>query len=154
MQFTTAAIIQSLGRSHDHLSATGPSTVHAKGTADNVTLALRADLSSHGKDYTKRPIISLFQGGCILAPRYGIVACYWWLREVGCGGSASSTERQITVKLDSPESAALLRQKAPEELRRKINETLQRQTFNSNEAPLVVAARQLKSEDVAVYNIN
>jgi len=64
--------------------------------------------------------------------------------------SASSKEREIIVKLDSPELAALLRQKPPE-LRRRINDTLQRQTFNSNKAPLIGAAKQLQSGDVAVY---
>lgn len=40
--------------------------------------------------------------------------------------TVSSKEREIIVKLDSPGSTALLRQKTPEELRRKINDALRR----------------------------
>ncbi|KAF4625706.1 hypothetical protein G7Y89_g12458 [Cudoniella acicularis] len=38
--------------------------------------------------------------------------------------SVSSKEREIIVKLDNTESAIILRQKTPEELRHKINDTL------------------------------
>lgn len=68
--------------------------------------------------------------------------------------TASSKEREVIVKLDSPESAALLRQKTPEELRRTINEALQQQWPNSNQTTQIVAARQLKSGDIAIHTAN
>lgn len=65
--------------------------------------------------------------------------------------TAVSKDREIIIKLDSPESTTLYRQKTPEELRTKINDIL-RQSPNCRAR--VVAAKQLKSGDISVYTAN
>ncbi|OJD24283.1 hypothetical protein ACJ73_04356 [Blastomyces percursus] len=61
----------------------------------------------------------------------------------------SSKEREIVVKLHNPESATLLRQKTPEEIRDKINDTLKQWT--NAEQIQIVAAKQLKSGDISIH---
>ena len=65
--------------------------------------------------------------------------------------TAVSKDREIIIKLDSPESTILYRQKTPEELRTKINDILRQ---SPNYRARVVAAKQLKSGDILVYTVN
>jgi hypothetical protein len=63
-----------------------------------------------------------------------------------------SKEREIIVKLGNPESTALLLRKKPEELRRRINDTLKQLTTDM--IPQVMAAKQLKSGDISIHATN
>jgi hypothetical protein len=64
----------------------------------------------------------------------------------------SSKEREIIVKLRNQDSASVLRQKTPEDIRKRINDVLQ---ANDAENPIhIVAAKQLKSGDIAIHAAN
>jgi hypothetical protein len=89
-----------------------------------------------------------------------------WAERVRSGGTpthpptpptsiiAGSKEREIIVKLGNPESTALLRRKTPEELRRRINDTLKQLATSTDKIPQVVAAKQLKSGDISIHATN
>jgi hypothetical protein len=68
--------------------------------------------------------------------------------------TVNSKEREIIVKLGSPEATALLRQKTPEQLRKKINDTLHQQAPNTSKPPQIVAVKQLKSGDISIHATN